>query len=70
MTNQVIPAEAVEAAASRFDMMPPGSIVRSHCGNEWRKRSDGLWDVLSDPMWSPCTSADLPHYATPQGGNS
>ena len=42
------------------ERLPVGAILRSLHGAEWRKRSDGLFDVLSDPEWGPVSAVDIP----------
>jgi len=48
---------------SKFNALPVGATLESHHGNKWRKRTDGLWDILTDPSWGPCQSEDIPFYA-------
>ena len=49
--------------AEDFEAMPVGAVVATLNGSRWRKRNDGLWDVLSDPGYGPHASRDLPSYA-------
>lgn len=47
-----------------------GTVVESGHGNRWRKRSDGLWDVLTDPAWGPAMLSDLPRLVTLTDGGA
>ncbi len=49
---------------SAAESLPVGAILRSFYGAEWRKRSDGSFDVLSDPEWGPVWADDIPSGVT------